>query len=681
MMRSKKFYLFFIVTAFIFAVFSLGGCGGSGGSLSGNSNDNGNGNGNGGTSQNTFSVIGEAIENSDMAAVMGNSDFNALIADVYLKQGNYKNAPDTHFFFKFDDETKARILSELSDDEERETAQEYFFTSEDAKERYDKGEVLILVAPDKNFVNEALEAVGLNPAYDDEEQLEAFVLAKREILRDVVDDYAAEGVNDNVQLSKIKTFHFSYMVPHVDNFELSGDASPETQITFEENPTEAPEDEEGLEKTEEVQTIEKFNVNRWENMFKWCLSIDKEAEITDAEASSIEFNAAEVNDITKVSAAQIQTIDLSYKRSNYHLTKFKQNVNVDRENSVTLKIYSCHSYNNNNDYYFITSNLQTTPKAYTSKLLELRGLSHTREYVNFVYGYTKDFKISFDAEGAEVDNNNSYPKTVEPASTVPYAIAWYNDGGDLGAGTDHFGNLSYTSENTTTTTSDWRLNKLDANTSWRVVIDDPISGTRGRKFGDYVDIKNVAKKQMSLENQFIWKVEKSSWQKNEALPLKLLLDWADGYCLGRYYTYDSSGVKTEHPMQSITVRGKKTGVANFKMPQHSWTHMDIFTFDRFGDTAGIMYMTEGDTWKVSAKDLQGNDVNWIEFEEVSKDVEQPGPVLLMDNWLHFKPLENTTGETRQARIHFTASYNGGVSETMYIYVIQTSKNKIDPFAN
>ena len=58
--------------ALIFALFSLGGCGGSGGSLSGNSNDNGNG----GTSQNTFSVIGEAIESSDMAAVMGTSDFN-----------------------------------------------------------------------------------------------------------------------------------------------------------------------------------------------------------------------------------------------------------------------------------------------------------------------------------------------------------------------------------------------------------------------------------------------------------------------------------------------------------------------------------------------------------------------------------------------------------------------------
>ena len=678
-MKSKKFYLWLMIAAFIFAVFSLGGCGGGHSGSTGSSSNNG---GNGETSQNALSLMSKAVESSDMAAVMNTDEFKTLINDVYLKQGNYTDIPENHFYFKFNDETKAKILSGLTNDE-KETAQGFFFTPEDAKERYDNGEVLILVAPDTTFVNEALETVGLNPAYGNGEQLEAFALAKREIVRDVSDD-----VKGDVKLSKVKTFHFFYEVPHVNEFELSEDVSVDTSIsvdseTDEATQTDDSEDNDTFEEIEENQTVEKFNVTRWKNMFNWCLSIDKEAGITDAEASSIEFNAAEVNDITKVSTAQIKTIDLSYKKSNYSIrfAEFSRSVNVDRETSVTFKIYNCHSYNNHNDYYFVTSNLQTTPKAFTNTRLELQPSKGTSVYVNFVYGYTKDFKVSFDAEGAEVDNNHSYPKTVEPRSTLPYDIVWYNDSGDLGAGTDHFSNLSYMAHKTITTTLDWRLIKLDANTSWRVVIDEPISGFFGRKFGDYVGIKYIAHNQMSLENQFIWKVDKSSWQKNTTLPLNLLFDWADCYCLGKYYTYDSSGGRIVHPFQLKTIRGKKTAVVNVEMPQHSWTHMDIYTFNRFGDRAGVMYMTEGDTWKVSAKDLQGNDIDWIKFEEVSQDVEQPGPVLNMDNWLHFTPTENTTGQSRRAQIHFTANYKDGISETMYIDVIQTSKSKLDPFAN
>ena len=325
-MKSKKFYLWLMIAAFAFAIFSLGGCGGHSGSIG--SSNNGNGGNDGETSQSALSLMSKSVESSDMAAVMATDEFTSLITDVSLKQGDYKNAPDIHFLFKFNDETKTRILSELSGDE-KEIAEGFFFDAKTAKERYDNGEVLILVAPDKNFVNQALEAVGLNGDYNDEQQLEAFAFAKREISKDVE--------SGDVILTKIRTYNFSYTVQHVDNVEISAD---ETPSTTDEVPNDIPVTFESKET--ETRTVEEFNLDRWQNMFDWCLTFNDVLKETEVEASSIEFNAAAVNDITKVSDVQVKTLNLSYKREedsscqHYDKMRFRWCKHFQKINSFSL---------------------------------------------------------------------------------------------------------------------------------------------------------------------------------------------------------------------------------------------------------------------------------------------------------------------------------------------------------
>ena len=672
-MKSKKFYLWLMIAAFAFAIFSLGGCGGGhSGSISGNSSGNGGNGGNDGeTSQSALSLMSKSVESSDMAAVMATDKFTSLITDVSLKQGDYKDIPDTHFFFKFDDETKTRILSELSGDE-KEIAEGFFFTSEDAKERYDNGEVLILVAPDKNFVNQALEAVGLNGDYNDERQLEAFAFAKREISKDVE--------SGDVILTKIRTYNFSYTVQHVDNVEISADETPST-TDEESNDISLTLESAETENTNETRTVEEFNVARWENMFKWCLTFDDVLKETEVEASSIEFNAAAVNDITKVSSVQVKTLDLSYKNDGYIVAKWiwNQVVPIDREISVTAKIFNCHSYSEGNDYYFVSTNNLTTPRGFGSKVIKYSNRVIKGATAKFAYGYTKEFRLYFQddshelARGAEagavVDGDNAYPKTTEKGESNGYNLVW-NRAGLIGTGTELFTDLSYTASADFRTTDKWSLGGYFSDTFahdiyWHGEIDAPVKGEQ-TEYGYDIDVPNEAKTPFTLDTNFIWKVGKRAWQRNRNLPVEVTFEWYDGYCLGEFRTVVDSKPVTE-PMNFVEIYLKKSGIIGVEMPQHSWTHMDAYTFTNKGDRASFEFLTEGTAWQLSAKDSDGNNADWITFESPSGN----GPITEKGTWLGFTVSENNTGKPRRATIQVTSTLENNISETLNIAVMQS----------
>ena len=381
--------------------------------------------------------------------------------------------------------------------------------SRDYANEYD----IMLIYPDEDFINRTLEAVGLEGNYvmDNENgnrRLEMYAIAKRTVNgRTFNFEYQAFGAEDAVITSvresddiEVKSGDIDYAKSEVSGdviyfYDEEGNVVASADITS---------DKKDSTETEEDSKLF-FNVDRWRDYYNWCASLTDLANESDVEASAIEFRAAADNDLTKISEAQSKTFNFNHYQTGYRPWGGAiggDSVTISRKSQVSFRIYNCHSFKYNCDYYLVQANTLTSPRNYQDKMDHKFtwykgdgefGRYGYSDYVNYLSGYTGIFGmncyIASISSGKEDSNLSTddvaltdyIPTNVPKQKTLTQGISW-SIGGEIGFSGKSLaakisGGVTHSSSETWTT-SDWEvlahpLDVTNASAGWTANIEGP----------------------------------------------------------------------------------------------------------------------------------------------------------------------------------------------------------------
>ncbi len=344
-MKHRTFYVLLIIA--LFAVVSLGGCGGS--------------------SNNSANVEDYEPDPAEptMLNVVGTRKFYAMV-DELKADGTWAKAMasenNLYFFCSKEYYTSsdiARIEKSIPDEERA----EFYMMAEQLKvellEHYVSGDIIMLFEPTTEDINKFRIFLG-TVSQDFREiapsgELEMYAMARR------LDSTGRELI-------------FTYAVTHRTDI-MSSDESvlslQSTQSVYEELGDALSRDTEYVT-SPEYDEID-FQVGRWQRFYQWEAALADMAADNEALASAYEANAAADNNIAKIAAAQTSTFDFSYYNEavkglvldgkSYEQLNFKLN----RTNIVTYRVFTVHSFTNQKDYYFVQCNVSTTQR--TTRIL------------------------------------------------------------------------------------------------------------------------------------------------------------------------------------------------------------------------------------------------------------------------------------------------------------------------
>lgn len=705
-MRKISFYW---IAAFLLAAFvvSMGGCGG-GGSNNFSRDEESSG------TETPEKTLSSLLVSSDMAGVMYGNEWRELINE-FEASGSADKMNYHTWVYCITDEEAQKLREEYADDELRlGMLNELLFDADEISRDYAAEYNILLIYPNEDFINRTLKAAGLEGNYvmdDSGKRLEMYAIAKRTVNgRTFSFEYQAFKADDAVITSvresddiEVTSGDINYADSEVSGdviyfYDENGNIVASADITSEKKESTVEEEEDGKLF---------FNINRWRSYYNWCASLTDLANESAVEASEIEFRAAANDDLTKISEAQNKTFDCDHYQSGYRPwggAVGGDSVTINRKSQVTFRVYCCHSFKYNCDYYLVQATTTTSPRNYQDKMDHeftwyqgggKFGRYGYTDYVNYLSGYTGVFgldcyisSISSKKENSNLSTNDValtdyIPVNVPKSTTKTEGISW-SMGGEIGFSGKSLaaklsGGVTHSSSETWTTT-EWKIvahpfDKSKASAGWTADIEGPSNSWAWHEKVDFfaggnkymgISSTGASRDTLSFKSEWIWQVSNSVWSKQDekTLPMRINFFWEEGFCfgegkdMGKYISsYSWDGGRT-YP------RFDKNHIMKLDMPKHSWVEQKTFDISGNGDKSaglGFNILSEG-KWSVKS------DQNWITFTRSSGNAtgENQYPV-------RFQVAENNTGRPREAKITFTAQVGDRITETEEFYVNQAAK--------
>lgn len=448
------------------------------------------------------------------------------------------------------------------------------------KPYYDNGDVIAIVFPEPETINDVFAAIGEPQAYVDpvdmisetSEDLIPFVYA-------VAKRYNGEAIH---RFSYVLPFDFDWFAKEL------AEALSEDE-TASENPSGGETGDIEEYKYEGLDERALHQVRRMANFHRWAANIDAEMEKQVSYVSSPEFalRSAGFNNESRSGeifdyCAQKTAVDLSSSK-NYNWNKW----GADREatsfsSSVSYTIYSYHDFGDGKDYYYVQANGFAKPESYREWSWDGNKVTlGSMKYFDFTHELDGANYILFSNAPKNVNRSRSYTDGTSNSTTGTTShAAGVETGMEIGADgakVSAKANYEYTtaksktagySHSATWTTEDWEIiNNCNTTVpSWRLDFKDPNYATGGPD-GYYShwdgSVAEATKRRSDLDSEWMWQVSNSGRNLSIKVTsnIKFRFTQADGGWR-RYRTatrkVSSSFIVSQPP--HITVANKKFSV-------------------------------------------------------------------------------------------------------------------------
>lgn len=601
-MTSKKCYVALLVTAFMFAVFAVGGCGGSSSSLPGNNSES------------------EVTEIPNITDIFDSEEFAVVMQDLEaeLSADNLTTLPDFHFITILSGEvilddniesstTKGSPVkgSALSQNEIQKLA-------DALKGPYESGDVIALLFPSNSTVNDLCLALGEQPAFVD---LNELLSQDKENQPDSADLYLE--IYAMAKRYNGKSAHtFSYVMP--------GNAKIMAEVIVEMLSEDTKADSSAAEmiasETSSDSEIEYFNekfgglrreyvfqARRYADFIRWAAHIDRDMEEQKAESSSVFKSAADSTNLFDYSAQKISvnfdysgTLDWGTKSYGVYLGKH----NYSYSAGASYMVYSYHDFGDGRDYYVVRSSVYVKPdveKWNTNGWVCTFGSMHNWSYTHDLNSGNPSY-VLFNNAPPNVDRSMTVSggTSHSTSSTTSHSLGT-KVGAKVGVSTSQglsaeinteisaettnsATNGSSYSHSETWTTDEYSItNECDNKAAkWTVDFKDPNDGYFSHWDGS---IQPATTRRTDLNSEWMWQVNDSNKVMNLSAHLYrvIRLPYANGHMRAlaiAYGTYNRGPYRLAQP------------------PHIVLTSQNNYTFDKNGANNNIIKFMSDDDWEI-----------------------------------------------------------------------------------
>ena len=410
------------------------------------------------------------------------------------------------------------------------------------RRHYDSEDVILLAEADIDFINRIRNDLG-----------------------EVSEDSKIVGASGYLEVYAIarvlngSSFHtFTYTVPIMEDI-ISSQGSSSQEDSSQQQSTEniLSYDVPVSGDDEAVYTAVDFVADRWVTLFAWVSMFGIRRFFKEELDASAVFSAAaslsETTDKDNTTDEQNHTFDFSYHGLpaegityddwNKSATAFT----MSRKNQLTLQVYSAHSFQNGNDYYFVKADTSTTPNNYKNTSVSPTG----RSFTQYMYGYTKYLGFEAWLEGSTADNVTLAASNPENLKGIPgyngaryFATTSYNINGWAGVkqyqGPYALNGASYSN------TQYWYTY------GWDMVNNS--GATHPSSAGWYADmylpanLSGILRHRINPENKlsyttdWVWEVKPAFWKSHKTVNLNVDFDVREGATIASHIhngaTYD-----------------------------------------------------------------------------------------------------------------------------------------------
>ena len=635
-MKQKSFYAWLMISTVVFAVISLGGCGGNSSSLSTyEATDEG-----GSTEKVEESAVTMSNVWQDQKAaeeVVGKLNSGDVILLLTARMETIEK--------KSDGSVKTKYYSMVDSVFRDQNNPELPYNSADVLAHYNSGDVIVLLNTDLDLVNTVRADLGLISEdadnFGDSAILEAYAVSCQKV----------DGLRNT----------FIYIVPAFGDMISSDEAEdePETEtqsaedIDEEDLPTTQNTSSDKTETISEPYTLRDFQIDRWANFLRWMGNMGITSIMNANAASAYTVRAAANADITSIAEAQNYTFDFSYPsfNSSVKLGDYTFTYSRCRNSYVNVTIYSAHSFTSGKDYYLVESNTSTIPKNFRDTYLDFEAYGHG-SYCNILYGYTRSAATEFNIDGGamgvgDVALIRNAPSSLNPETSYSEGMEW-GINGSVGASKDGpsasvGGSVSFSKSKTWSVAEYSLINECfaehPASAKWYIDVRQPNGGStdnyvRPFVYWDGVNAVGSSTREIGYDTYFMWEVGKNYWKNHPNMSLRVKFNVEDGLCGGwccnfygkfsrwdTYYTWcRRKSLKLEQPLH--------TGVSR--------THIAITAHS--SDQESFIIYSE-DPWTIK------NIPSWLHLSDTSGSASGGGGSLIT-----FDVDANTTGQPRTAKI-------------------------------
>ena len=616
-MKCKMFYAWLMIA--LFAVVSFGGCGGSPSNNFVSQEEP--------ETQSSVSMQ-EALYSDDIAQkiidrVISNDEILAGLALVKIYQLSVSG--DGQIWME-----DGSLLVESSDP--------VLYDLDELRRHYDSEDVILLAGADIDFINKIRADLG-------ETSEDPSIVG-------------ASGYLDIYVMNRIisgNSFQRStYSVPTIDDI-ISSEGMSSQQDSSQPAADILSSDELISNEGEEVYTAVDFVVERWVNLLDWMsqfgirrllMYLLENGLLSEDVISSAAFSAAEA--LTDEADIQNHTFDFSYSGipaegiTYDDWDKSATAFTISRTNELKLQVYSAHSFQTGNDYYFVKSTASTTPKNYKSTKVSPMGGTFTSPYL---YGYTKYLGFEAWLDGSTANNvtlaaanpgtlqgSPNYYEAKRSATTshnidswtgvhqysAPYAVngasysntqTWITYGWDMvnNSGANH------------PSSAGWYADVYLPASMWGTMI--PSGGATGK---------------LSYTTDWVWEVKPDFWKSHKTVKMNVDFDVQDGATISSF-----THAGTKHDRADKWFSNKRTASLTLTPPPHvaaklvgkslstPLNSMPLFlynlfagskavpfsyTLDKKADTLTLKVLAE-EPWTLTYETSDGK--NWVKFSETS----------------------------------------------------------------
>ena len=609
-MKHKMLYAWLMI--FFFAVVSFGGCGGSSTAYFAEPEE---------TAQGSISMK-EAIDSEDIMQnivdQIVSSDLTlAGLAEVKIYQLSVSR--DGQIWMEdasFTAEESSPVL----------------YDSGELRSHYDSEDVIILAEADIDFINKVRTDLG-----------------------EVSEDSSIVGSSGYLEvyaMARIFTGNafqnFTYSVPAMNDI-IRSEGTSSQQDSSQSALDILSIDQAVTGEDEAVYTAVDFVVERWVKFFEWVSSFGMRnffmrEMLSEEIASAGKFSAADA--LTEEADRQDHTFDFSYtglKADSITYDDWDKSATaftMSRTNNLNLKVYSAHSFQTGNDYYFVQSTASTTPKNYKSTQVSPTG---SASKVPYMYGYTKYLVFEAWLEGSTADNVSvaaSNPGNLKPTAT---GGAEYTDttshsinswtGVNQYKGPFAVSGVEYSNSQT------WILKAWDmvnnsganhpASAAWYADTYLPVSAWGG------LIPSGGSKGTLSYTTDWVWEVKPDFWKANKTVKMNVDFEVRDGATIaetnhGRADKWfgnkqTASMTLTPPPHTSARLVGRSLSAPGNSLPLllynaltapaiNAETAAFSYTLDEKADTLTLKVLAE-EPWTLTCKTSDGG--NWAVLSSTS----------------------------------------------------------------
>ena len=375
---------------------------------------------------------------------------------------------------------------------------------------------------------------------------------------------------------------------------------------------------------------------RVQNFISWA----KETAAAEVKVSDSSSN------LRDLAEAYVWDIDASYQGQTF---------------TIRYTLYSCHSFTNNMDYYFVTQSAQLNPSVLW-KWIEKGHVSYPNIYLPEQEGHMRRYLFENywgeTPEGVPLDSSS--PQNANNVSTVTSGVSW-NLGGSLGFNAQGpTGSLSTGatfSNSQSFSVSDCSINNMSGSGSkdmakWEYTFANPANGSTDFYYTELKDAPLLSRSNFQPVNQWVWTVPRSFTDKWDSLKFKSQFTWTNGHSEGQL---NCAWIKVEGAKHTDHFWRYLGFWVPVKKPPLMAVSEGQLDFAKAGESKSTTFVSAVD-WTASAS------ADWISVQETSGQVTDANGITL-----HITVSPNDSGANREG----TVTLHGGNRGDQTIKVFQS----------